>query len=151
MSFRNRNVAWWVAVAAILGVVVLAVPLAVADDDAGQLAELRQQVESMDAEVDEGIAAEDFERAYRWIGEAEEAQQRGNRSALQRRLRRLDHMVDLLRVRTQIESTHRTIEQQRRAYQTSDEQIERLKAEIEDLQAQVEERQQELRNIQADL
>lgn len=151
MSGRYRS-RWLMALVVAVGVSVLAVPAVMAEDDSEeQVEQLRQQLESLQDDTDEQLAEEEFDTAFKWLEEAEHFAQQGSTRGVEQRIRRVDHMLDLLRAVVQTRQIKQSIEQQEQSYETSVEQLERLEAEIEDLEEQKAERQRELEQIREDL
>ncbi len=148
---RGQRGVWSLVV--MVAIFALALP-AVADDiegEPGEIQELRQQLERLEADTDDEVAADEFETAFTWLEEAEQLVQSGSANAAERRVRRVDHMLDMLRALVQTRELERTIEAQREAYATSKERIESLEEEIASLEAEKENRQQDLERILEDL
>ena len=148
----RRYATWWVTVAVGLCVLLMAMPSAWADDagaSESQLAELGEQLESLQEDIgDDG--QEELDKAKGWLEEAKQLDARGARSGVEQRIRRIDHKIDLLRVLSDTRELQATIESQHQAYETSKEQLERMRSELEDLERQKEERQNELEQIRGE-
>lgn len=128
---------------------LLLIPTSLAEEQ-GDVSLLRNQLEQLESGVTAERGQAEWEQATEWLDEAEQLQSQGARRGIESRLRRVSHMVDLLRVLTEINDMEATIVRQREAVEESREQIEDLREDIESLEKQKQERQRELERLQRD-
>lgn len=153
MSWRYRSGSW-VAAAVVMAVMLLIAPTAMADEleeKEERVEELREQLESLEAQASDDVAPEEFETAFQWLEEAEQFIEEGASRGVEQRVRRADHMVDMVRALVETRRIEHSIEDQRNAYETSVEQLENLEDEIEDLEQRRAERREELEQIRQDI
>lgn len=137
--------------AALLGVLMLLATSVSAQGGSGSVAE---QVESFRAQLnqlaldDTGKAAqEEVQRAQRWLDEVEAHHAQNDRIAVESRLRRVDHTVDLIQALVQVGNIEHSVLQQEARYDEIRAEIEGLESEIKELEERKSRREGELRKI----
>lgn len=128
-----------------LSLAVFASSAAAQDDD---VAALRSQLDQLASGVTAEAGQEEYEMAVAWLDEAEELQA-SDSGAAEARLRRVDHMITLLRVVLETNDMRTGIARQKEGLERSRQQIADLQEDIESLEAQKADRQRELERIES--
>lgn len=133
---------------ALLLVLALFLPLAVAGGSGSeQITNLRAELERLE-ESDTGSAGVDeIAMARAWLDEAEAALQARDTRLAERRLRRADHTVDLIRALIEVGNLDTATAAQRDRHSDAEQEIARLEEEIRELEARKVERERQLRSL----
>lgn len=141
----------WSSVVALLGASILLASTVSAQSNAGSVSEqvtgFRAQLEQLALEDNGKTAQDEIRRAQRWLDEAEAHATRNDRAAVENRLRRVDHTIDLIQALVQVGNIEHAVLQQEARYDEIRAEIESLETEIKELEERKARREGELRNI----
>ena len=136
-----------IVITALVGVMALSPVVFASSGESQQISNLRVELERL-AENDQGeVGKEEIEGAQKWLDEAEELLSQRAHRQVEYRLRRADHMVDLIQALIEVGNLEAATEVQQQRYQEARGELERLKEEIRELEARKAERERQLREL----
>jgi hypothetical protein len=119
-----------------------------ADENQEQITQYRTMLTEQDALDTKGVAAQDRELAAKWLQEAEVLLANGDSDAADKRLRRVEFAIDLIRAMVASAEIRTAAEAQEAAAFKGPEITEQLQTEVEGLRQKRTELQQELQRLQ---
>lgn len=130
---------------------MLLAPVVSAQGDAGsvsdQVKSFRGQLERLAVEDKGSSAQEEIRRAQRWLDEAEAHHGQRDRLAVEYRLRRVDHTIDLIQALVQVGNIEHSVLQQEAQYEEIRAEIESLETQIRELEDRKNRREAELQRV----